>query len=132
MARVTVITVLYTRNVLAVSLVRTKSSYWLFEPDYRADFDLGYDARTPGEPGEDEYWGAVGSKLEQAMFQNGNRLPDKVLLMGDCISDENFQRVLKKTLRLDQAGTPEVFSNDEEGVAAKGAAEFAKRSPYTY
>ena len=64
------------------------------------------------------------------MLRNEYRPADKVLLMGDCIGNETFQRVLKKSLRLEETETPEVFSEGSEGVAAKGAAEFAKRLSY--
>ena len=54
----------------------------------------------------------------------------KVLLMGDCVHDETFQRILRQTLSRQMEDLPEILGKDLEGVAAKGAAEFAKRIPY--
>ena len=124
-----VMAILYTRSALTVSLSITKSAYYLYEPLNRhlVDFSLGYDAQRDGN----DYWDAVGSKLEQILIENPFfKRPAKVLLMGDCIHDDTFQRVLKTTLSSQMAQLPEILSMDSEGVAAKGAAEFAKRIPY--
>lgn len=127
-----VMAVLYTRTVLTVSLSVMGSAYYLYEPPYRhlLDFSLGYDARSL-HAADNEYWDAVGLKLEQIMIENPYyERPAKVLLMGDCVQDETFQSVLKKALSNQMANLPEILSDDSEGVAAKGTAEFAKRSPY--
>lgn len=127
-----VMAVLYTRTVLTVSLSITKSAYYLYEPLNRhlLDFSLGYDAESLKVANKD-YWDAVGSKLEQILIENPYyERPAKVLLMGDCIRDETFQRVLKKALNNQMANMPEILNENSEGVAAKGAAEFAKRILY--
>ena len=127
-----VMAVLFTRTVLTVSLSITKSAYYLYEPLNRhlLDFSLGYDARSL-KVADKDYWDAVGSKLEQILIENPfYKRPAKVLLMGDCVRDETFQRVLKKALSNEMAKMPEILSKDSEGVSAKGAAEFAKRIPY--
>lgn len=124
-----VMAVLYTRTVLTVSLSITKSAYYLYEPLNRhlLDFSLGYDG--PGL--QKEYWDAVGSKLEQILVENPYyQRPAKVLLMGDSVRVETFQRILKKVLHNQTAEMPDILSEDPEGVAAKGAAELAKRVPY--
>ena len=92
--------VLFTSNVLTVSLSIMESAYYLFEPDYRhlVNFTLGYNARNLEGPDE-EYWDAVGLKLEQIMAENPYyERPAKVLLMDDYVKDETFQRVLRKAL----------------------------------
>ena len=127
-----VMAILYTRTVLTVSLSVTKSAYYLYEPSNRhlLDFSLGYGARSL-EVADKEYWDAVGSKLEQILVENPYyKRPAKVLLMGDGVRDETFQRVLKTALSGQMAGMPEILSGDSEWAAAKGAAEFAKRIPY--
>ncbi len=127
-----VMAVLYTRTVLTVSLSITESAYYLYEPLRRhlLDFSLGYDAQS-FKVADKEYWDAVESKLQQILIKNPNyKRPAKVLLMGDCIRNEAFLNILKKALSHQRAEMPEILSSDSEGVAAKGAAEFAKRIPY--
>ena len=127
-----VMAVLYTRTVLTVSLSVMKSAYYLYEPLDRhlLDFSLGYDARTLSAD-EQDYWDAVGSKLEEILVDNPYfKRPAKILLMGDGVRDENFQNTLQKAMDNHMARLPEILSEDSEGVAAKGAAEFAKRAPY--
>ena len=131
MPEVVVMAVLYTRNVLTVTLSITKSAAYLYEPDYRhlEDFSLGHDARTQMD--ENDYWNSVGLALESIMLENPYyERPAKVLLMGDCVGDENFQRVLLQVLSNQVAEMPDILMEDSENVAAKGAAELAKRAPY--
>lgn len=128
----TVMAVLYTRTALTVSLSILKSAYYLYEPLERhlLDFSLGYDARSLSAD-EEDYWDAVGSKLEQILIKNPYyKRPAKILLLGDCVRDGNFQRTLKKAMSNQTAQLPEILIEDSEAVAAKGAAEFAKRIPY--
>lgn len=124
-----VMAVLYTRTVLTVSVSITKSAYYLYEPLNRhlLDFSLGYDTRSL----QKDYWDLIASKLQQILLENPYyERPDKVLLMGDCVWDETFQRVFKRALRNQMGDTPQILSEDSEGIAAQGAAEFAKRIPY--
>ena len=123
-----VMAVLYTRTVLTVSLSIVKSAFYLYEPAYRhlSDFSLGYDART-----EEHYWDTVATKLEQIMLENPYyERPAKVLLIGDCVEDEMFQSTLHKILNNQMTDLPEIFIEDSEMAAAKGAAEFAKILSY--
>lgn len=127
-----VMAILYTRTLLSVSLSITKSAYYLFEPRHRylLDFSLGYDARSPQTTNAD-YWESVGSMLERILIENPNyQRPTKVLLMGDSVGDETFQLVLEKVLSSQMTKMPEILCKDPESVAAKGAAELAKRIPY--
>ena len=127
-----VMAVLYTRTVLTVSLSVIGSGYYIYEPLDRhlLDFSLGYDARSLSADKED-YWEAVGSKLEQILIRNPYcERPAKVLLMGDRVRDDDFQRTLMKAMGNQKAQLTEILIRDSEGVAAKGAAEFAKRVPY--
>ena len=120
-----VMTVLYTRTVLTVSLSIVKSAFYLYEPVYRhlSDFSLGFDARS-----EEHYWDAVAAKLEQIMLENPYyERPAKVLLMGDSVNDEAFQTTLLKILSHQMIDLPKIYIEDSEMAAAKGAAEFAKR-----
>ena len=127
-----VMAVLYTRNALTLSLSIMASAYYLWEPPYRhlLDFSLGYDPQ-PLNVADDSYWDAVGLKLQQILIENPYyKRPAKVLLMGDCVQDKTFQRILKKALNQQMEELPEILGRDSEGVASKGAAEFAKKIPY--
>ena len=127
-----VMAVLYTRTALTVSLSVMKSAYYLYEPLNRllSDFSLGYDARSLSTD-EEDYWDAVRSKLQQILIKNPYyERPAKVMLMGDCIRDERFQRTLQEALSNQTVQLPDILIEDSENVAAKGAAELAKRVPY--
>lgn len=127
-----VMAVLYTRTALTVSYSITKSAYYLYESDNRhlSNFTLGYDARTQWAT-EEDYWSEVERSLEKLMKENPYyKRPARVLLMGDCIHDEEFTRRLEQALSRQMAGMPEILSQDSRFVAAKGAAELAKRIPY--
>ncbi|KAK4693502.1 hypothetical protein P7C71_g3920, partial [Lecanoromycetidae sp. Uapishka_2] len=127
-----VMAVLYTRTVLTVSLSVTKSAYYLYESPQRhiSNFSLGYNARSQWAS-EENYWQTVGSKLEQILLENPYyERPSKVLLMGDCIHDENFHRVLREALIRQMGALPYLAHEGSEGIAARGAAELAKRMPY--
>lgn len=132
MPSVVVMAILYTRTVLTVSLSIMKSAYYLYEPLNRhlSDFSLGYDDRSL-EAADKGYWDAIGMKLEQILIENPYyERPAKVLLMGDCVQDETFQLAVNKALSNQMAQMPKILIEDSEGVAAKGAAQFAKRIPY--
>ena len=127
-----VMAVLYTRTVLTASLSVLKSAYYLYEPLDRhlLNFSLVFDAQS-FDAGEKEYWDAVGSKLERILIKHPySKRPAKVLLMGDCVQDETFQPTLKEALSNQMAQLPEILIEDSAAVAAKGAAEFAKRILY--
>jgi len=127
-----VMAVLYTRTALTISFSITKSAYYLYEPDNRhlSDFTLGYDARTLWAI-EGEYWNEVEWNLEKLMQENPYyKRPAKVLLMGDCVQDEEFIRRLEGALSRQMADMPDISSQDSLFVAAMGAAELAKRISY--
>ena len=127
-----VMAVLYTRTALTVSLSVVKSAYYLYEPinRYLSNFSLGHDALPRTE--YEEYWAAVAEFLERIMKENPYyKRPTKVLLMGDeSINDQTFMRTLANVLGEQGAESPKVLWEDFTFVAAKGAAEMAKRAPY--
>ena len=127
-----VMAVLYTTNVLTVSLSVVKSAYYLYEPRtrYLLDFSLGYDDRAIASD-EDEYWNALRVKLGEILRVNPYfERPAKVLLMGDCVKMGRFQDALTSALDDNTPEPPEVFISDPEGVAAAGVSELAYRLPY--
>lgn len=56
--------------------------------------------------------------------------PAKVLFMGDRVRDEEFTRRLQNALSRQMPGMSEIVNQDPLFVAAKGAAELARRIPY--
>lgn len=126
-----VMAVLYTDTVLSVSLFVIGSAYGLWEPPYRylAKFDLGYVSNLEMNP--EEYWGAVELKLQQIMIDNPwYERPSKVLLMGDRANDRKFIETLRKALGEQMEELPEILGEGAVGIAARGAAEMAKRIGY--
>ena len=126
-----VMAVLYTDTVLTVSLSVIRSAYALWEPPYRyhADFNLGYDSNIEMNP--EEYWSAVGLRLQQIMIDNpGYPRPSKVLLMGDRTDDGGFKGTLVEALGALMEELPEILSEGAVGVAARGVAEMAMREGY--
>ena len=127
-----VMAVLYTSSALTVSFSVVKSAYYLYEPDHRylTNFTLGFNARSEWATKE-QYWKDVALNLGTLMEQNPYyKRPAKVLLMGDQVHDETFTQVLEAVLRRQTTDMPEILSQDSKSVAAKGAAELAKRISY--
>lgn len=131
MPETVVMAVLYTRTVLTLSLSKAKSAYSLWEPSnrYLIFFELGYDTRN--ERDENEYWNKVKLRLGQIMIENPfYERPAKVLLMGDYVEDEIFQKQLLEALDDQMDDLPEILRSNSDVIAARGVAEFAKRQPF--
>lgn len=80
---------------------------------------------------EDEYWGKVRMRLRQIIVENSfYDRPAGVLLMGECVADETFQRQLLEVLDNQIKDLPAIFGSDSDLVAARGIAELAKRQPF--
>ena len=127
----TTIAVLYTNDVLSVSLSAMKSAYALWEPQYRylADFELGH--RKSLAINTEDYWGKVKLKLQEIMIENPDYdRPSLVMLMGDCTVDSVFRQVLSEALRELMEDMPEILDEEASSVAAKGAAEMTKRASF--
>lgn len=122
-----IMAVVYTDTALSVSLSVIRSAYALWEPPYRyhADFDLGYQASLSSTG---QYWATLELKLGEILTENPNyERPSMVMLMGDRIEELKFRECLNKVLNEQMHERPEVLSNNGREVAAKGAAEMAKR-----
>ncbi|KAL6718687.1 hypothetical protein ACLMJK_002921 [Lecanora helva] len=120
-----VMVVLFTRNVLTVSLSILKSAYILYEPRERHvnNFTLGYN-----DIFDDDDWRALGAQLENVFEENPlYEAPTKVLLMGDCTQNNPFMEILKISLRNQVGYVPEILWKGAESVAVRGTAEMAKR-----
>lgn len=120
----------YTDTALSVSLSVIRSAYALWEPPYRylADFDLGYQASLSSTV---EYWATLELKLAEILIENPNyERPSMVMLMGDRIEESKFREALNKVLSEQMQERPEVLSESGRDIAAKGAAEMAKREVF--
>jgi hypothetical protein len=122
-----IISLLFTREALRIIYAPVRSAYYFYSLPLRfyARWDLRLDARD-----EKCYWERVREAIEQGRRDYpGFRMPDKVLLMGESAGDERFRSVLEEILN-GWGVSPPVFGDNAEFVAAKGAAELARRSVY--
>ena len=131
----TIMAVTFTDDAMIVTLSRIQSVIWLWEPSYRrhVDWALGLSRLESGDIEEKVYWSMVKEGLEQIMLDRPTfPKPEKVLLMGDRANDTRFLEALDVVLkeRLTEGKMPDIYGEDAAFVAAKGAAEMAKRSPY--
>lgn len=127
-----VMAVLYTEEVLTVTLSKMQTAWYMWEPRYRYRefFFLGHD-ESHGGPKDEDYWGYVRQALTEIMVANPYYpRPTKVLLMGKCANNTRFRTVLEDGLGSLMEKMPEILAGDVVYVAAKGAAELAKRGPY--
>ena len=136
-----ILTILYTRTVLSVSLSRFGSVYHVHEPDVKraTDFSLGYKALEPRENSvsctsvkydDEAYWQAVRLHIEHSLNLDREAMrPDKVILLGDMVNDDNFRRVLYQALsnQLGESGMSGILDEDPVYIAARGVALMAKR-----
>lgn len=128
--------VLYTRSALTMSFAPVRGAYFLWEPSYRhrVDFDLGSDKLASLQTPEEvkRYWSQVRTKLVEVMVERpAYDKPHKIILMGESASDPEFVRNLWLALATVMDRAPVLLDADPLFAAAKGAAEFAKRAPYT-
>lgn len=123
-----VLSILYTRGVLRTIYTTVRSAYYMFTLDcgWTLDWDLGFDARN-----DDDYWQRVADALQLwKRTLPGSKGPTKVLLLGDCAGDKTFRSVLEKSLRDTVLEMPRILAEGSEFIAARGAAELARRSVY--
>ena len=124
--------ILYTRTALIVTLTAMVHVYHTWEPGCRRleDFAPGSDARCD-QSNEDYYWESMRQRLTEIMVRNQyfEKLP-RVLLMGESIQDKTFQRVLRKAVGSVTEKLSKILEDDAVFVAARGAADFAKRAEY--
>ena len=129
-----VMAVAFTQSALTVSLSITKSAYYLYEPDHRhlSNFALGFESELR-QRDEKSYWKAVEADLAKILVDYPSyERPGKVLLMGECSKDPTFRETLQGVLTDQMDKLPAIIDEDPEFAAAKGAAEFAKRLPWSH
>lgn len=126
-----VYSVLYTREVLRIIYTPIRGANLVYRVGYggwTVDWDLGFDKRLENE---EDYWIRVDKALQDWRRLNPRSAgPEKVFLLGDSAGDETFRRVLEEGLRKTTAVMPVIYGDGSEFIAARGAAELAKRSVY--
>ncbi|OCK74284.1 hypothetical protein K432DRAFT_409985 [Lepidopterella palustris CBS 459.81] len=94
------------------------------------DFELGFAARE-GYADQEKYWREVQAKM-LLVAERAVQPFDTVLLLGEEASNETFLRVLRDTFWVPQDQESTIMGNRDPDVplyvAARGAAEFAKRA----
>lgn len=129
-----VLAILYTRSALTTSLSGMKTAYGAMEwpQNYIQDFELGHDS-LHNNPSEEYYWESLRDRIRELTIKEfDHRRITKVLLFGESALDATFLKVLEESIASLQDDIPEIVKDDPVFAAAKGAAEFAKRSPYKY
>lgn len=128
-----VLTVLYTRNVLGVEICELASAYrYVPYPTSPTsmDFSLGSNARYDN-PNEWYYWQAVRERVLTAIAVNWpNNKPSKIFLMGESAEDLMFRIILEDTVVGALGYNPEAYPGHEVFGAARGAAVLASRGGY--
>ncbi|KAF2092517.1 hypothetical protein NA57DRAFT_62387 [Rhizodiscina lignyota] len=121
----------YTSRWLLVSDPSITHAYNLSESSERwpMEWKLGSDARSTRR--RDVYWSELNTLLRLKGFENHDGGFRDVLLSGESASYPEFRAVLEELMRdlfPDEKHLPKVDGDDALYVAAKGAAEIAKRA----
>ena len=120
----------YTKDALEASLSTLKTPYEPYEPAHHhlIDWDSGHSSlATHSRP--DAFWAVVRRRILELSYRDyPTRRITTVLLLGESSTDKDFQRVLVDALSAYQEHLPVIYGADPLFVAARGAAEFAKRA----
>jgi hypothetical protein len=131
MPDVTLFVVNYSKDALLTSFSEIKTATMLWEPNnrHRENFELG-SKRKADFADEEAYWEKVRKELKAMMVQNRRYpKPTRILISGNEGREDAFQENLKKAMGELMDTVPEVFMDESDVVASKGAAEFARRIP---
>jgi len=130
MTEVLLFSVHYSEAALTVALSFITDASSLWEPDYRhsENFTLGREAMASYDD-VGLYWRDVRRQLLVIMEKHPIfPKPELVILTGDAIGNE-FIEHLEAALWGDIGRVPGILQGEPTVVAAKGAAEFARRAP---
>lgn len=121
-----VLTVSYTKNALEMFLSSMRNPYRFYQPknSHLMDWNMGKSSLASYSRA-DAYW----AMFRRKFIELGYRVPiTQVLLLGESAHDETFQGVLLAAIHEFQDELPTIHRADPVYLAAKGAAEFAKRA----
>jgi hypothetical protein len=98
------------------------------------DWNLGSDKRDKN-PKEEYYWASVRDAIIKPVLEANkylHRETTKVFLYGECALDERFRKVLREAVDSVLPNNINIFALDPVYSAARGAAEMAKRTYWSY
>lgn len=125
-----VLAISYTEKALEISLSTMENAYQPYEPknSHFIDWDVG-EGSLADYSRADAYWVVVRRKILELSYRDYVKKPiTQVLLLGEKALGETFQRILLAALHEFQDELPMIHRADPLYLAAKGAAEFAKRA----
>lgn len=125
-----VLAISYTKDAFEVSLSTIDNAYQPYEPknSHFIDWNLG-EGSLADYSRVDAYWAVVRRKMLELSYRDYVKKPiTQVVLLGESALGETFQRVLLAALHEFQDELPTIHRADPLYLAAKGAAEFAKRA----
>lgn len=125
-----VLSISYSKTMLT-SMLSIESMHFAREgTDYfrKVDMELGWDRRNDN-PNKEYYWEAVRQAILHPVLAADHIRwkTEKVIVYGECAMDEDFQKMLQDLIDKTFEERPPVFQKDPVFVAARGAAEMAKR-----
>lgn len=125
-----VLVISYTKDALEVSLAAVKSAYRPIEPEnhHLIDWDLGENS-LDSYSRVDAYWIVIrGRILELGYSEYPKKQITAVMLLGESAHNEDFQHNVIDALQEFQDDLPIIHRADPLYLAARGAAEYAKRA----
>jgi hypothetical protein len=127
MTRLSFAPILFTRTILTLSSVYTPhSAYGVWTPFYAPpmlDFNLGSEKES-----DPLYWKTIETTVK-TYFQRDINRPSVLFLHGESSGDPRFIAAVSAAVA-DFKELPTVNNDDYIYVAARGAAEFARRAPF--
>lgn len=125
-----ILVISFTEDALEVSLAAMKSAYQPFEPvnHHLIDWDLGENSLNNCSRA-DAYWMVVRRRiLELGYSEYPKKQITTVMLLGESAHNEEFQHNVIDALQEFQDDLPVIHGADPLYLAARGAAEYAKRA----
>lgn len=125
-----VLAISYTEKALEISLSTIENAYQPYTPKHShfINWDVG-EGSLADYSRADAYWVVVRRKILELSYRDYVKKPiTQVLLLGEKALGETFQRILLAALHEFQDELPMIHRADPLYLAAKGAAEFAKRA----
>lgn len=127
--------VLYTPDALTVAYPIVKGAYLLWEPLYRIklSFDLGskklLSLQSPEEI--EEYWELLKEAILEVPVVRRYDPPNKIILLGEIAAVPELKEKVKGAMAVLTDRDIPILDHDPVYLAARGAADFAKRAPWT-
>lgn len=129
-----VLTILYTKSALIMYKAPRTKALGFYDPPSRGGtyFFLGSDS-IHNNPKEEYYWESVNDAVVEVLLRHGGEeYPvSQVFMLGESALNPRFLEVVNSSISAIYEEKPEFFLSDPIFAAAKGAAEFAIRAPWS-